>query len=79
MPPSREYVVLGTTEGGIHPSLMVRRRLSTTFVSEAAPAHVIVYTRGDDGPARHQLAVSSHAPPPLGEICAQHAGGAAGD
>jgi hypothetical protein len=68
MPPSREYVVLGTTDGGIHPSLMVRRRLSTTFASDATPARVIVYSRGDDGPARHELAVSSHPPPPLGDI-----------
>src|SRR5262249_50934000 len=46
IPPSREFVVIGTTDPGIHPQLVVKRRISTTFASDLTPRSVIVYTQG---------------------------------
>ena len=65
MPPAREFLVIGTTDGGIHPDLVVKRRISTSFASDATPRSVIVYSTGIDAPIRHEVPVSSVAPPPL--------------
>ena len=65
IPPAREFIVVGTTDGGIHPTLVVKRRISTTFVSDLTPRSVIVYTQGIDAPERHEVPVGSAAPPPL--------------
>lgn len=65
IPPSREFLVIGTTEPGIHPQLVVKRRISTTFASDATPRSVIVYTQGIDAPVRQEVSVGSVAPPPL--------------
>lgn len=65
IPPAREFLVLGTTEPGIHPQLVVKRRISTTFASDLTPRSVLVYTRGIDAPVRQEIPVGSVAPPPL--------------
>jgi hypothetical protein len=65
IPPSREFMVVGSTDPGIHPQLVVKRRISTTFASDLTPKSVIVYTRGIDAPVRQEVAVGSVAPPPL--------------
>jgi len=65
IPPAREFLVIGTTDPGIHPQLKVKRRISTTFVSDLTPKSVIVYTQGIDAPARHKVPVGMAAPPPL--------------
>ena len=65
IPPAREFVVVGTTDGGIHPDLVVKRRISTSFASDATPKSVVVYTQGIDAPIRHEVPVMSAAPPPL--------------
>ena len=65
IPPSREFLVIGTTDPGIHPKLEVKRRISTTFASDATPRSVIVYTQGIDAPARHEVPVGTAPPPPL--------------
>lgn len=65
IPPSREFLVIGTTEPGIHPQLVVKRRISTTFASDLTPRSVIVYTQGIDAPVRQEVPVGSAPPPPL--------------
>jgi hypothetical protein len=65
IPPSREFVVIGTTDPGVHPQLVVKRRISTTFVSDLTPRSVIVYTQGVDAPVRQEVPVGSAPPPPL--------------
>jgi len=65
IPPAREFLVIGTTAPGIHPQLVVKRRISTTFASDLTPKSVIVYTQGIDAPARHEVPVGSAPPPPL--------------
>ena len=65
IPPAREFLVIGSTAPGIHPQLVVKRRISTTFVSDLTPRSVIVYTQGIDAPARHEVPVGSAPPPPL--------------
>jgi hypothetical protein len=65
IPPSREFMVVGSTDPGIHPQLIVKRRISTTFASDLTPKSVIVYTQGIDAPVRQEVAVGSVAPPPL--------------
>jgi hypothetical protein len=65
IPPSREFVVIGTTDPGIHPQLVVKRRISTTFASDLTPRSVIVYTHGIDAPVRQEVPVGSAPPPPL--------------
>lgn len=65
IPPAREFLVIGTTDGGIHPDLVVKRRVSTSFASDATPRSVVVYSMGIDAPIRHEVPVSSAAPPPL--------------
>lgn len=65
IPPSREFLVIGTTDPGIHPPLQVKRRISTTFTSDLTPRSVIVYTQGIDAPVRQEVAVDSAPPPPL--------------
>jgi hypothetical protein len=64
IPPAREFLVIGTTDGGIHPDLVVRRRVSTSFASDATPKSVIVYSQGIDAPVRQEVPVTSVAPPP---------------
>jgi hypothetical protein len=68
VPPAREFLVIGTTDGGIHPDLVIKRRISTTFASDLTPRSVIVYTQGIDAPERHEVPVGSAPPPPLGTI-----------
>ena len=65
IPPAREFLVIGSTAPGIHPQLVVKRRISTTFVSDLTPRSVIVYTQGIDAPARHEVPVGSAPPPSL--------------
>jgi hypothetical protein len=65
MPPAREFLVVGTTDPGIHPQLQVKRRISTTFASDLTPRSVIVYTQGIDAPARLEVPVGTAPPPPL--------------
>ena len=65
IPPSREFMVIGTTDGGIHPDLVIKRRISTTFASDLTPRSVVVYTQGIDAPVRNEVAVGSSAPAPL--------------
>jgi hypothetical protein len=65
IPPAREFLVIGTTDPGIHPQLQVKRRISTTFVSDLTPRSVIVYTQGIDAPARQEVPVGTAPPPPL--------------
>lgn len=65
IPPAREFLVIGTTDPGIHPQLQVKRRISTTFASDLTPRSVIVYTQGIDAPARQEIPVGAAPPPPL--------------
>ena len=65
IPPAREFLVIGTTDPGIHPQLQVKRRISTTFASDLTPKSVIVYTQGIDAPVRHEVPVGAAPPPPL--------------
>jgi hypothetical protein len=65
IPPAREFLVIGTTDPGIHPQLQVKRRISTTFVSDLTPRSVIVYTQGIDAPVRQEVPVGTAPPPPL--------------
>ncbi|HEX3757410.1 MAG TPA: hypothetical protein VHW23_01830 [Kofleriaceae bacterium] len=65
IPPAREFIVVGTTDPGIHPQLVVKRRISTTFASDLTPKTVIVYTRGIDAPVRQEIPVGSTPPPPV--------------
>src|SRR3954465_11283253 len=65
IPPSREFLVMGTTDPGIHPQLAVKRRISTTFASDLTPRSVIVYTQGIDAPVRQEVPVGNAPPPPL--------------
>jgi hypothetical protein len=65
IPPSREFLVIGTTDPGIHPQIQVKRRISTTYASDLTPKSVIVYTRGIDAPERHEVPVGTAPPPPL--------------
>lgn len=68
IPPAREFLVVGTTDGGGHPDLVVKRRISTTFASDLTPRSVIVYTQGIDAPVRQEVPVGSAPPPPLATI-----------
>jgi hypothetical protein len=65
IPPSREFLVIGTTAPGIHPQLVVKRRISTTYASDLTPKSVIVYTQGTDAPERHEVLLGAGPPPPL--------------
>lgn len=65
IPPSREFVVSGTTKAGIHPDLLVKRRVSTSFHSDLTPRSVIVYAAGIDAPVRQEVLVGSQPPAPL--------------
>jgi hypothetical protein len=65
IPPAREFIVVGSTDPGIHPQLVVKRRVSTTFASDLTPKTVIVYTQGIDAPVRQEVPVGSTPPPPL--------------
>jgi hypothetical protein len=71
IPPAREFLVIGTTDPGIHPQLQVKRRISTTFASDLTPKSVIVYTRGIDAPERHEVPVGTAPPPPLAPDAAE--------
>ena len=65
MPASREFLVAGTTRSGIQPTLVLVRRLSHSFFSDATPKSVIVYSAGIDAPLRQEIPVASSPPPPL--------------
>jgi len=81
MPPAREFLVAGTTSGGIHPDLVTRRRVSFAFASDLTPKSVLVYSAGIDSPVRQEVPVTTvashaqlppldsngHAPPPVGK------------
>jgi hypothetical protein len=70
---AREFIVEGVSRhAGIHPMLMVKNRVSTSFPSDATPASVVVYTQGVDAPARQEVQVAS-APPPALQPAAQAA------
>lgn len=62
IPPSHEFLVLGTTSEGIHPALAVIRRVSYSYPSDLTPKSVIVYSAGVDAPMRQEVSVSP-APP----------------
>jgi hypothetical protein len=66
IPPAREFVVCGTTRGGIQPTLMTRRRVSTSFHSDLTPRSVVVYAAGIDAPVRQDVPVDAHPPASLG-------------
>ncbi len=59
IPPAREFLVAGTTSDGIHPDLMVKRRVSFSFSSDLTPKSVIVYSAGIDAPLRQEVPVAS--------------------
>jgi len=65
IPPSHEFLVLGTTSEGIHPALAVVRRVSYLYASDLTPRSVIVYSAGIDAPVRQEVPVSSAPPEPL--------------
>ncbi len=59
-----EFLVIGTrTSDGIHPGLVVKRRVSYSYASEVTPASVIVYSAGTNGPLRQEVRLSG--PPAL--------------
>lgn len=68
IPPSREFVVCGTTKGGIEPALLVKRRVSTSFHSDLTPRSVIVYSAGIDAPLRQEVLLGSQPPAPLATL-----------
>jgi len=78
VPPSREFLVEGTTRPGIHPQLAVVRRVSYSFASDLTPKSVIVYSAGIDGPVRQEVPVASPPPPivhsPHEDAAARHRG-----
>jgi hypothetical protein len=59
IPPAREFLVAGTTSDGIHPDLVVKRRVSFSFPSDLTPKSVIVYSAGIDAPFRQEVLVAS--------------------
>jgi hypothetical protein len=61
IPPSREFLVAGTTSPGIHPDLVMKRRVSTSFSTDLTPKSVIVYSAGIDSPVRQEVAVATVA------------------
>jgi len=65
IPPSREFIIAGTTKPGIHPDLVTVRRVSTSFASDLTPKSVIVYSAGVDAPFRQEVMLSSAPPAPL--------------
>jgi hypothetical protein len=64
-PSSREFLVEGTTKPGIHPALVVTRRVSYSFFSDLTPKSVIVYSAENGVPVRHEVPVGSAPPAPL--------------
>jgi|SRR5579859_6765463 len=62
---THEFLVEGHTKPGIHPMLLVKERVVTSFASDATPKSVIVYTMGIDAPSRHEVQVQSSPPPAL--------------
>lgn len=65
IPPSSEFLALGTTSEGIHPTLTVVRRVSYSYASDLTPRSVIVYSAGIDAPVRQEVPVSSAPPEPV--------------
>ena len=65
VPPAHEFLVCGTRRSGVHPPLVVVRRVSYSYSSDLAPKSVTVYTAGIDRPARLEVPVESAAPPPI--------------
>jgi len=65
MPPSHEFLVIGTTREGIHPALAVIRRVSYSYPSDLIPKSVIIYSAGIDAPLRQEVPVAAMAPEPL--------------
>lgn len=59
MPSSREFIVAGMTDDGIHPDLVTTRRVSASFASDLLPKSVIVYSAGIDAPLRREVPVAS--------------------
>jgi hypothetical protein len=67
---AKELLVEGVTRPGIHPMLVVKHRVTTSFASDATPKSVIVYSQGVDAPSRQEVQVAS-APPPALQPAAQ--------
>jgi len=59
MPPSHEFLVIGTTREGIHPALAVIRRVSYSYPSDLIPKSVIIYSAGIDAPLRQEVPVAA--------------------
>jgi hypothetical protein len=62
---AREFLVEGFTKPGIHPMLVVKNRVSTSFSSDSTPRSVVVYAMGVDAPQRLEVQVASAPPPAL--------------
>jgi hypothetical protein len=54
-----EYMVVGMTRPGVHPDLVVKRRISASFPMDLTPAKVAVYVMGTDNPERVEVTVGS--------------------
>jgi hypothetical protein len=61
LPLAHEFIVAGTTSGGIHPDLVTKQRVSFSFRSDLTPKSVIVYSAGIDAPVRQEVPVGSVA------------------
>jgi len=62
---ARELLVEGFTKPGIHPMLVVKHRVVTSFPSDSTPKSVVVYTMGVDAPSRQEVPVGNAPPPAL--------------
>jgi hypothetical protein len=62
---AREFIVEGTTRPGIHPMLVTKHRVTTSFLSDATPKSVIVYSMGVDAPNRQEVQVATSPPPAM--------------
>jgi len=58
LPLAHEFLVAGTTRSGIHPDLVIKRRVSFSFPSDLTPKSVIVYSAGIDAPVRQEVPVA---------------------
>jgi hypothetical protein len=59
IPAMHEYMVVGMTRPGVHPDLVVKRRISASFPMDLTPAKVAVYVMGTDNPERVEVTVGS--------------------
>ncbi len=56
-PAAHEYMIVGTTRTGIHPDLVAKHTITASFLLDATPAKVAVYSMGIDNPARVEVPV----------------------